>query len=166
MKITGDDILNLMYKSIYDDKIIQTIEILGMKQPLIDEQYEKDKEVSILDDDNIGISLTFEEIEGYTKEGEPCLTIASIKNINNNELPYNLNFNDNYNQCVEKLGKKADFVNKRLRKSKIWLIKLDNNLSCTMSINFKNTEFEEIKNIVFVNFNKNDVGNRLLENKE
>lgn len=166
MKITGNDILNLMYKSIYDDKIIETIKILGLEQPIIDERYEEDKEISILDDDNSGISLTFEEIKGWTEEGDPCLSIASMKNINNNELPYDLSFNDNYAKCVEKIGKKADFTNKRLKKSKIWLIKLENNLFCTMSINFDNTEFKQIKNLVIVNFNKDDIGNRLLENKE
>lgn len=163
--ITGDELVELMFTSMSDKKMVEALDNLGVEQPVIDEQYEIDLDITVIDD-NLGISFVFEEIDGLTQEGMPCLNVLSFDKEKKIALPYNLKFSYNYLECSSKLGKVADFKNKRLKNNRTWLFKNEKEIDYVFTIRFLDDELKAIKGIIVAPFNESKVGRVLIENKE
>ena len=166
MNITGDKLINLMFVSMTDKKIIEIIDAIGLEQPVIDEQYEMNLDVTLDDMTNSGLIFVFKEIDGYTQDGDPCLTQIDFYHDKKIRLPFNMTFSDNYALCCEKLEGKASFHHKSVKKLKIWVKEGYKNLKYSISINFKDKELTKIKAIVFIVYDETKVGSIYLENKE
>ena len=152
----------LMFTPIYDNKILNTMEELSMNIPQLDEKYEMDLSVYTESKDG-SIGFEFREIDGYSKHGEPCLTNFSIEKNYTGEVPYNISFKDSYNECCKKIGRQNDFNATKLDKIKFWIIGENNGIKILMNLRFDNT-FENIKSIMFVNFDENDIGTIMMKN--
>jgi hypothetical protein len=146
--INGNEILELMCKPMYDEKVLNMMEKLGMEVPKLDEKYELEEKVVSKSSDEV-IVFEFREIDGYSKDGEPNLTLVSFQRSNLLSLPFNLNYNDGYKECCEKIGKEADEQSKIRKTVKYWYLEI-NNQEVIISVNFS-SDFNEIKfmNIVF-----------------
>lgn len=166
MKTTGNEIVSLLHTPMTDIKMIEMIDSLGLEQPIIDEQYEIDLDVSTNYDKNTEVILTFKEIEGITSNGEPSLSQVSFKNDNNTEAPFGLSFKDDYKLCCSKLGAKANFQFKKMRGLKVWLVNGEKELVYSVAIFFKGKELDEMRSIVVTVFDKNADDKTLVENKE
>ncbi len=166
MKITGDELVELMFLPMTDIKIVEMLDSLGIEQPVLDEQYEMDLDITILDKENSGFSFSFEELDGYSSDGEPCLMHISFSDLEKTVLPFGLNKSDNYSICCEKLNGKADFIPSFGKKSKIWTIKKDENTIFNIAVHYKDTELTSIRSVVIIDFDESDVGDSLLPNKD
>ena len=161
-----NELMNLLYLPMTDEKIIDKIDSVGLEQPIIDEQYEMDLCIDLIDDDNSGLSFTFEELDGYSIDGDPCLSVLSVRNKKDNILPFNLQFSDNYEISCEKLGKKADFINEWSDDVRLWLVTNDNNDKLTLAINYKDDDLNELNYIVLGSFKESYIGDTLIPNKD
>ncbi len=166
MSITGNELVNLMFTPMTDIKIIETINSFGLEQPTIDEEYEEKGKVSVDDDANSGITFVFKELDGYSKDGEPCLAQIDFEDRGKVEFPFNLKTHDNYRVCCEKIGKKADFRDRWVDEAKVWIMETANAIKYSLAINFMDDDFNTIDNIVLVDFQEEEVGDTLLENKD
>ncbi|MDF1880488.1 hypothetical protein JHD50_04075 [Sulfurimonas sp. MAG313] len=166
MEITGNGLVELMFLSMTDNRIVETINNLGLEQPTIDEQYELDLKVRVADKDNNGITFIFKEIDGYTSDGEPCLTQIDFYNKCKIKLPYALSFDDDYKTCCKKFGKEADYIDKWMKKGRIWLKTTEEGLDFLVVVHFIDKEFSQLQRIIVVKLNKEDIGDTLFENKE
>ena len=166
MKITGDELVELMFLPMTDIKIVEMLDSLGIEQPVLDEQYEMDLEIAILDGDNSGFSFSFKELDGYSLDGEPCLVDISFEDLEKTVLPFGLKKNDNYSICCEKLNGKADFIPSFGKKLKIWTIKKDENTIFNIAVHYQDTELTSIRSVVVNKFDKSRVGDSLLPNKD
>lgn len=166
MKITANELVKLMYSPMSNNKVIEAIESLGLEQPLIDNDYEEEGAVYVEDPENSGITFIFKEIDGYTKNGEPCLVQIDFEKDIEIKFPYNLTPLDDYKTCCKKLGKKADFINKKfIKKAKMWLMESTiDKRHFNLVVHFTDTTFSKIEYIVVVKFNKDVVGKTLTEN--
>jgi len=163
MIVTSNDLINLMYIAMTDNKMIEAINTLDLEQPVMTEEYETEKQIST---SNKNITLVFKEINGYSKDGNPVLIKIDFKNYDFIGFPYNLISSGNYDMCCEKLGKKADYINKRrLQEAKIW-VKSINNIDTGVVIHFTDTTFQTINYIIINKFEANRVGKNLIENKD
>lgn len=162
--ITGDELVNLMFTSMNDDKVIEAISELGMEQPLIDEQYERDLFLEA-DSMEYGIGFEFREIDGFTSDGEPCLTYIEFKNNKKFNLPFDLDIMDSYSECSKKLNSEAKFKSEWIDEVKVW-VKEINNKMYTIAINYENDSFDKIDYLIISNFNEENINDTLIENKE
>ena len=144
MQITGDELIKMFYTSMIDDKMLETIDALGLEQPLLDEEYDFYKSVSTEDPKNIGIDFTFEECEDETI---PCLAVIGWNSDKNIEAPFGLNFTLSYTECCEILNKESDYNSTLLDEIKIWII-IHNNKKYKIAIMFDKMDLMEIMNMV------------------
>ncbi len=165
-KITSEDLIELLITPMTDIKMIETLAALNIEQPVIDEKYEIELSVDVLDSENSGVTLSFKEIDGHTSDGEPCLTYLSFKNENKMPLPFELKEDDDYKTCCEKLGSIADYINPNIEEAKIWLKETSSGEKYTLAINFWDEDLEELASVVIVKFDESRLGDTLLENKE
>ncbi len=166
MNINGEEILELMFTPMTSNKMVELIDSFGIEQPVLDEQYEMDLSIKLVSINDTGLSLTFKELDGYSNDGELILAKISFSYDKTISLPFGLDFNDNYKECVKKLSSKADYINKNLEESKMWLKTDKNGMKYIVSVNFEDEDFLLIDSVVIVDFDESDVGDSLLPNKE
>jgi hypothetical protein len=162
--MTTNEIIGLMGLGITNDKLITFFDKLNIEQPQITEQYEIDRDITILDSDNSGLNFVFEEIDGLSTDGEPCLVQIDFTNFEKQVFPYELTTNDDYQVCCNKIGKRADFNHKRIKDCKIWIIE-STYTKCQLIIHFADSNFTNIKSVVIVTFDESDK-KRLIPNEE
>jgi hypothetical protein len=151
-KINGDYIASLIYEDMTSNKVVEILDGLGLEQPVLDEQYEMDLEVGILDKNN-GLGFNFREIEGYTKNGEPCLYKISFEKTYTESLPFGINSSDNYRTVKEKIGRKADFKDdKILTHMRKWVMESSKGLKYTVNIFFRDEK--KLEGIDSITINK------------
>jgi hypothetical protein len=139
-KINGDYIASLIYEDMTSNKVVEMLDGLGLEQPVLDEQYEMDLEVGVLDM-SIGLGFDFREIEGFSKNGEPCLYKISFEKSYEGSLPFGIASSDNYTRVKEKIGGKADFKDDEiLTNVRMWILKNNNGLKYVFNIFFKDEE--------------------------
>jgi len=135
-QLTGDYLLSLLFESMTSDKMIETIDSLGLEQPVLDEQYEMDREVVILDK-NHGLSFNFREIKECSQSGEPCLYRLSFEKSYQGSLPFGISAPDDYQQVKEKIGRKADFRDEEIATNvRIWIIETEQGKQYTFNVFF------------------------------
>jgi len=165
--ITANKLIELMYLSMTDPKIIEIIEKMGLEQPTITEEYEEEKAVYADDSLNSGIVFTFKELNGYSSNGEPCLVKIDFTKEDVIAFPYKLTSTDNYIYCCEKLGRNADYRYKRFMKtSKVWVQTLDNKKLFKLIVDFRDTTFSKIKYILVMDFNETELTQKLIPNED
>ena len=154
--ITGDRLLDLMFEDISSDKIIEALDTLGLEQPVLDEQYEIDRDVGILDEKH-GLGFDFEEIEGYTQNGEPCLTKLSFEKETTIAYPFGIEADDGYKDVARKIGKKADFKSDLFLNLRKWIMQSDKGLKYSVNVFFKDEEnLKGIEAITIMYFTSED----------
>jgi hypothetical protein len=166
MNINGKEILELMFTSMTSNKMVELIDSFGIEQPVLDEQYEMDLSIKLVSINDTGLSLNFQELDGYSNDGELILAKISFSYDKTIILPFELDFNDNYKECVKKLSSKADYINKNLEESKMWLRTDKNGMKYILSINFEDEDFLLIDSVVVYAFDEDRVGRVLLPNKD
>ena len=162
MKITGDEIIELMFLPMSDDKVVEAIDKLGWEQPTLDEEYEIEQEVCIEDDDNTGVTFVFKELDGYSTDGEPCLVEINFEPKREVDLPFELNYKDNLDSSSKKIGKEFNFNDKWSKFTKIWINNTKENIQYNFILHFTK-EFKEIKSCVIIPFDKEDIGSILID---
>ncbi|SFV64433.1 hypothetical protein MNB_SM-4-1163 [hydrothermal vent metagenome] len=138
--INGNEILDLMYKPMYNDDVLNMMEKLGMKIPELDEKYQLEEIVDSATDDGT-IDFEFSELNGYSKDGIPSLSKIEIVRSKLSSLPFDISDNDNYDICCKKIGEEGHKV--RRATARRWEITL-NNLKLLVVINFSSEQLEEI----------------------
>jgi hypothetical protein len=164
-KIDGNEIVNLMFLSMTDDKVIEMIDRLGMEQPVLDEKYEIEEVVTAGLNDDTGMFFTFREIDGLSKDGMPNLTIISFDTDKNVIFPYKLEYGDSYKACCDKLGKKADYLSDLMDENRIWRTKLKD-IECGITLVFTDETLEKLDGLIIYKFREDHVGDSLIPNEE
>jgi hypothetical protein len=138
--INGNEILELMCKPMYDEKVLNMMEKLEMKVPELDEKYQIEERVTI-NSSSKEILFAFKELDGYTKDGIPSLyKVEIIGKDYNITLPFNINYKDNYKKCCKVFGSEGE----QLRANgKRWKIKYNDN-PLLIVIRFDNEQLEGI----------------------
>jgi len=163
MNIKTDELLELLYVPMNDEKMINIIHKLGLEQPIITEEYESTGKISV---SNKKITLVFKEINGLSKDGDPILVKIDFEDYQWLDYPYHLAPSDSYIDVCTKLNKKADFVNKkRLKEAKIW-VKLINNVDTSIIVHFTDIKFKNINYIIINKFDKDRVGKYIIQNED
>ncbi len=166
MNINGNEIVELMFTAMTSNEMVELIDSFGVEQPVLDEQYEMDLSIKLLSMNDTGISLNFQELDGYSEGGEPVLVKISFSYDKKITLPFGLDFDDNYTTCVKKLSSKADYINKNLEESKMWLRTDKDGMKYIVSINFEDEEFLLIDSVVVYAFDEDRIGRVLFPNKD
>jgi predicted glycosyltransferase len=166
MNINGNEIVELMFTPMTSDVMIELIDSFGVEQPVLDEQYEMDLSIKLISMNDTGLSLNFQELDGYSQDGEPVLAKISFSYDKKIILPFGLDFDDNYTECVRKLSSKADYINKNLEESKMWLKTDKNGMKYIVSVNFEDENLLLIDSVVVYAFNEDRVGRVLFPNKD
>ncbi len=149
---TAEEIIDLMFLPLTDNKVVETLDSLGIEQPSLDEKYEMEGRIAIIDTDNSGLQFEFEELDDYDAEGEPILTTIAFDDEKRVSFPYGLHKNDSYETVVQKMGRNPDFCSKRLSFSKQWVFPFKNS-ELTMAVHFK-PNMEGINTIVVGEFDR------------
>jgi hypothetical protein len=166
MDITAEELIELMFLPMSDERIIEMIDSFGLEQPMIDEQYEIEGDILVSDRDNSGVDFSFGEIDGYSQDGEPVLDQIAFINKGKIKLPFGLEYSDDYKVCCEKLDKKADYYSPYGLETKQWILKTKNNEDYTLAIHFTDEKHSSIRSVVIGRFSTKGIGKVLLENKE
>jgi len=151
-KITAEEIIDLMFLPITDSKVVETLDALGIEQPSLDEEYEMEGRIAIIDIDNSGLQFEFEEQEGYDEDGIPSLQTIAFSEEHKVLFPLNLHKNDDYESVIEKIGRKPDFCTKPMPWSKKWVFSFRGK-EIGIGINFKK-DMKSINNIIVQKFNQ------------
>jgi hypothetical protein len=106
--MTTEELIDLMYTPIYDEKMLKAMEEFEMEIPKLDEQYEIRGRAST-SNEQIGLSFFFEELNGLNTNGEPVLRAIGVTEDSEFHLPFGLSPNMSYEECIKTLGKKADY---------------------------------------------------------
>jgi len=162
MKITGDDLVKMFYTSMTEDIMVETIDALGLEQPLLDEEYDFYKSVSTENPKNIGIDFTFSECTECEDKTIPCLDVISWDSDKNIEAPFGLNFTLSYADVCNCLGRKADYTSSLIKELRTWVID-DKYL---ININFETIDLIEISSIVISPFTIDKLDDTYIENKD
>jgi hypothetical protein len=154
-KITAEEIIDLMFLPITDSKVVETLDALGIEQPSLDEEYEMEGRIAIIDIDNSGLQFEFEEQEGYDEDGIPSLQTIAFSEEHKVLFPLNLHKSDDYETVIEKIGRKPDFCDNVLDTFKQWVFSYKEK-ELTYCVQFKNG-FKSINTIVVNEFNRESV---------
>ncbi|XOB63280.1 hypothetical protein ACMC56_05595 [Campylobacterota bacterium DY0563] len=162
--MTTEELMDLMYTPIYDEKMLRVMEELETEVPKLDEKYELEGIASTTSKDNT-LSFEYKELNGYSKNGEPSLKILSWGADSTIPYPYLLNKNDNYQSCCKKFGKKADFIDEWDDTLKTWLIEL-NNKKIHINITFSDEDLNSISYLVLTTYDETEIGEIYIPNEE
>ncbi|MDD3597419.1 hypothetical protein [Sulfuricurvum sp.] len=162
MNITGDSLLELLLIPMTDTKMVETIDALGWEQPVMDERYLEELSIDIGGSKQGGILFDFKEPNGHTPDGEPCLVQIDFYHDQKVKAPFGLLFSDNYQQCCEKIGHKADYNSELDDDMKIWII----DKKYILTINFKNSELSNIRSFIINIFDENNIDDDMYKNEE
>ena len=153
---TAEEIIDLMFLPLTDNKVVETLDSLGIEQPSLDEKYEMEGRIAIIDTDNSGLQFEFEELDDYDAEGEPILTTIAFDDEKSVSFPYSLHKNDSYETVVQKMGRGPDFCLKSpMEWSKQWVFPFKNS-ELTMAVHFK-PNMESINTIVVGEFEREGI---------
>lgn len=164
-KISGNEIVDLMFLPMTDDRVIEMIDSLGMEQPVLDEQYEIEENVVAGLDQDKGIFFTFSEIDGLSQDGEPILTDISFDTDENVTFPYNLEYSDTYEICCKKLGKKADYYDDWMDENRVWRKQIKG-IECGITLVYTDDSLEKLDGVIVYQFNENQVDDSLFINEK
>ena len=166
MKITGENLIEMFYVSMVDDKMIEVIDTLGLEQPIIDEEYELYKSVSAKDPKNMGINLVFSECNECEDKTVPCLDVISWDSDKNIEVPFRLNFTLSYDEVCRVLGKKADYNSDLIDELKTWIIEIKDYPKYILNVMFKEVDFKDIISVVVSPFAIDKLDDTYIPNKD
>lgn len=152
--MTTEELMDLMYTPIYDEKMLKVMEELEMEVPKLDEQYEMDLHIYAGDFKNKGIEFRFEEIDGKSTNGEPVLIKISLNTKMNKILPYNLSFGDSYKICSKKIGRNADYYDDFIDNIRYWIYNDSKKGTFLITLTYKDESLSELKSILFIKFDE------------
>ena len=160
-KIPAEEILELLFLPISDPKVVEMLDALGIAQPAIDEAYEIDGRISIIDDENSGLQFEFEELDGSNADGMPIVSIIAFSQERKVAFPFGIHKTDDYETVCEKIGRKPDYCTKRRKESKQWLLPPQNGRETSMGVNFQKDFKGGVNNIVIREFKREVIENSL-----
>ena len=151
--IAGSDLMQFFYSSMTDDKLVQLIHELGLEQPVMDDEYDLYKETSTSDPNDVGIDLTFYELEQCSNEDNPCFDKISWDSWSTISLPFGLKLDFGYEECCSVLKKLAGY---KARDSRAWVME-DKYL---LFIHFKNSSLSIIDSVVLFPYREERIPSR------
>lgn len=153
-KLIGDEIKDLLFVEMTDIQMIQMIDRLGLEQPTVDEKFEEEREILILDKQNTGLSFGFEEVENCSQNGDLCLVDIGFYSNEFVSFPYEIIQTDNYGTVKEKIGRKADFRDHEIfPEMRMWIMEDVWGRKYTVNVFFEDEEIlEGISTIVVQQF--------------
>ena len=141
--IDGNEIVKLMCKPMSDENVLNMMVGLGMKVPLLDETYELEEVASTESSDEM-IIFDFEEIDGYTQDGDPCLSMIEFQESKLASLPFQLLYTDGYETCCKNIGIDGDLKNDMDITGRSWELTV-NEVEIEVIIYFTNKALKSIK---------------------
>ena len=148
MKIDGNYLIKLLGSSLMDNQIIETIDALGLEQPIVDEESEFYGQTSTKDTKDVGVDLTFYNLDTCPDINIACLDKIGWSHDKTVKLPFQLKYSFSYIECCETLGKQAEYQDKRRGSSKVWVL----NEKYLLFIHFKNVNLSEKRSIVILGY--------------
>ena len=155
-KVKAEYLMDLLHLPMTDNKVVEMLDKLGAKQPIIGEEYYDRGRVSVDDEENSGAYFVFSELDGYSSDGEPILIQIDFLENHKVTLPFDLDFYDNYEMICRKIEKKADLCNKRLSGWRQWII-LHNDIEMGLIVHFSDKELSTIDSIVISQFERDRI---------
>lgn len=149
--INGNEIIQLMCKPMSDENVLKVIKELGMEVPLLDETYEIEEVVSSRSSDEM-IFFEFEEIDGYSTDGDPCLSTIELEESKLASVPFDLSYSDDYETCCKKIDKEGAYDEKMRITTRYWTLTF-NDIRVKFIINFTNEALESIGHIMIIEDN-------------
>ncbi len=149
----GNNLIKLVLSEMTSNKIIETIDQLGINQPILDEEYEVNLKVVSGNPSSDGVTLVFQEVESF--RDDLVLTKIDFYSEKKVSFPFGISPSDNYSTCCIKIGKEADYFHFKLKELNIWLL---NDKKTMLAINFLNSDLSGIVSIVASLFNEDEVG--------
>jgi hypothetical protein len=142
-KHNAESFIDLLYLPMTDTKIINTLDSLELEQPVVDEKYYEDLDISV---DNDSIFFVFEESDENTS-GTPCLSEITLDDSSDVTPPFNIIFDDSYLDVRNKLNGDANFMNQILNQVKIWTKKREDNKAYALTVTFSDKQLSRINTI-------------------
>lgn len=154
--MTVNDLIDLLYTPMTDNAMIEAIETLGINLPT-DADHSSEDEIETIDDNNVGIILTFREIQGFSNaDGDPLLGGIEIGKHCAIELPYLIKRSDSYVEIVKKIGKPATYKDDFDDEMMIFPFVRSDGKRYAMCIAFSDEELITIRSFVIIDFNLDD----------
>jgi len=151
-KLAAEEIVNLLFLPMSDEKLLGIFEKLDIEVPALDEEYKMEGEISIIDDENSGLQFQFEEPTVYSEDGMPFLNTIAFAQEQKVSFPFGLHKKDSFETVIKKIGRNPDFCDKGWKESKQWLLGFINDKEVSMGVNFKKDFKGGINNIVVSEF--------------
>ncbi len=130
-----------------DKRVIESIDELGLNQPVINENYYLERSIVLRGRDLVGVDFRFEEVNGDDM-GDPQLVSISFYPNCKFSFPCNMKMSDSYIELEKKLGEKAIYRNRFLKKNRIWVLRRPDENIINFSVNFLDEKLESIRGIV------------------
>ncbi len=119
-----DDLIDLLYLSMEDHKVLGALDALGLGRPVLDGNYLKEEEIYISDEDE-SVFVRFADQESREKTSlrrPPSLVTISVSKNATLKLPFGITFADSYRDIVKKIGKEAEYQHCISDEMKIWIL--------------------------------------------
>ena len=154
-QITAEKMIELMFLPVTDTKVVETLDTLGIEQPSLDEEYEMEGRITIIDIENSGLQFEFEEQEEYDEDGIPSLQTIAFSEEHKVLFPLNLHKSDDYETVIKKIGRKPDFCITIMSWSKQWVFPFKDK-EIVYSIHF-NKDMKSIDELVVSKFEREGI---------
>lgn len=141
------ELIDLLSLSMIDERVVNTLNELGLPQPVIDDNYYIDRDITVYGKESKGLDFRFEETGDYVTQGMPSLVNISFYASCGLLFPCEITMEDSYPDIVKKIGKEAPYRNKLLKKSRIWFFTREDGKPYNFSVNFNDLELTTIRGI-------------------
>ncbi len=154
-KITAEEIIDLISLPLTDIKVIETLDALGIEQPVLDEEYKMEGELWTEGEEKIGVAILFAESDMRRDDGEPLVEQIDFYHEEKVPFPLGLHKSDGYETVIKKLGRKPDFCIKLTPWRKQWVFPFDDK-ELVYAIHFK-SNMKSIDSLVVAEFDRESV---------
>jgi len=152
MKLTGEELINLLYKCVDNQEIIELRKKLGVYDtPIITKDFKEDGYDSI-ESDKMHAEIFFSDISKFDKNVDndiDCSILFSGIDLwkrTKIPLPFGLKMRDSLEVAIQKIGKEPDIDSDWLP-YKGWRLKRSDGAPYTIGAMFKNDDFKDLHKI-------------------
>jgi len=146
------EFIDYIFLPVHDQKIIDMLQHFNAPMPLIDKRFKEDGGNSMELNDH-GIELFFRdsctshdtEIANKYENGTIIFGGVDFKSNTKLTLPFGLDIKDDLETVINKLGRKPNYVNKRLPQ-KVWMFERGDNKQMLIYVYFRR-DYSEISSI-------------------
>jgi len=154
-KLAAEEIINLLFLPMSDEKLLDIFEKLNIEVPVLDEEYEMEGSVWTEGEETSGIAIEFTKPNDYSEDADPIVKQIDFYNEFKVSFPFGLHKEDSLETVIKKIGRNPDFCNKRMSWSKQWVSPL-RDMEIVYAVHFKR-DMKSINTIVITKFNRKSV---------